>query len=249
MSLPRFEVQVAVEYIDSAELRVVFDDEISDEGIGDNRLYFDTSGVEWASLPLILAEEREIIAAASQQAVGANDFDRSVGRVLAQRYPDDADDDTDGALRGFTEIDLGVISAVAALSAAGCITTTSCRGHALSGETHPLVRFTTSSDRLGLIRDSAESAGCGLLLDGAGMLQLYGTEVSHLMSFAQVMYNKRGKFDLINTRVGQARNMVGDLLRDVLDPRVRDLEAASARDDNRRTETDPNQLTLFDEDR
>lgn len=245
MPLPRFEVEVSVEYINPADLRVVFDDEITDEGIGDNRLYFDTSGIAWAALPLILAEEKEIVLVASQNALCANDFDGFVGEIMARRYPDG--DVSDGALWGFSELDLGVISAVAALSAAGCITTTSCRGHQSRGEAHPLVRFTTSGDRLGLIRGAAETANCGLLLDAAGMLQLYGTEIEHFMSFAQVMYDKRHEFDLINTRVGQARDMHDDLLNDVPEPRIRDLEAASAHHADRRTETDPDQLAFFSE--
>ena len=44
------------------------------------------------------------------------------------------------------------MSAVAALSAAGCVTTTSCRGHRRHGEPSPLVRFATDEQRLPVVQ-------------------------------------------------------------------------------------------------
>jgi hypothetical protein len=100
-----------------------------------------------------------------------------------------------GHLARFYQLDLGVMSTVAALVAACALTTTSCRGHHSSrGERRPLVRFTCDEAPLPLVVSAARAAGCGLLLDSLGMLQLHGSDVQAFTRFAGEMAARREDF-------------------------------------------------------
>jgi hypothetical protein len=205
MMIPNFELGIAttVASIDPDLLRVIWIDELSGDGVGDNQLYEDFSGIEWDEVSEVIKEESTLLQQASQRATNADEFDLAINDIIEERYPDD--DTADEVLLDFLGLDLGVISAVTALSASGSISTTSCRGHNTTGEPAPLVRFTTDETRLPVILAAASSSGCGLLLDDDGMLQLYATNVLSFVAFARALLKARNIFAAIQTVVARPR--------------------------------------------
>ena len=220
--LPHFDVDVEVAAINPDLLRVIWLDDVSADGIGDNRMYEDLSGTEWSEVQAVIDEEAPLVRSAAQRATDADEFDQILNRTLAELYPDDNSDE--GPLARFIALDAGVMSAVAALSAAGCVSTTSCRGHRRRGEPCPLVRFAADELRLTPILDAASRAGCGLLLDEDGMLQLYAVDTLAFVAFARELLLRRDALDAIETRVARQRphKYVGDFVTDV---RRRDLKS------------------------
>jgi hypothetical protein len=196
--LPTFPDPVRVELIDADDLCVVWLEEAV-EGVGDNLLYEEIAEVSWDEVADAVRAERELLAIASE-ATAAEDFDQMADAAVDQRYsgdrytPDGTEID-EGPLTRFQDLDLGVMSAVAALVAAGALTTTSCRGHHSNrGERRPLIRFVCDDVRLPLISASAAAAGCGLLLDPFGMLQLYASDVGAFVRFASRLLARRDAF-------------------------------------------------------
>ncbi len=63
------------------------------------------------------------------------------------------------------------------------------------------MRFAADEDRLPLIRNACERSGSGLLMDGAGMLQIYAADVLTMMEFARQMLALRPSFEAIETEV------------------------------------------------
>jgi hypothetical protein len=217
---PKFDVEPEVAQVDPGSLRIVWLDEVLADGVGDNLMYEDISGTAWPEVEAVILEEDKLIRAAADRATEGDDFDRLVSYELEQRYP--GDDFDEGPLSEFAGLDVGVMSAVAALSAAGCVTTTSCRGHHRHGEPNPLVRFATDEQRLPVVQAAASNARCGLLLDEDGMLQLYAANVLALVEFARQMLQRRQALDAIETPVPCERppDAVIDFLSDI---RRRDL--------------------------
>jgi hypothetical protein len=200
---PKFDVEPEVAQVDPGSLRIVWLDEVLADGVGDNLMYEDISGTAWPEVEAVILEEDELIRGAADRATDADDFD-------------------EGPLSEFAGLDVGVMSAVAALSTAGCVTTTSCRGHHRHGEPSPLVRFATEEQRLPVVQAAASNARCGLLLDKDGMLQLCAANVLALVEFARQMLQRRQAFDVIETPVPCERppDAVIDFLSDI---RRRDL--------------------------
>jgi hypothetical protein len=197
--LPRFDVDVRVGDINAGLLRVVWTDEVTYDGIGDNRAYADVTGADWSNVGQVIEAEAALLQTAAATALDATDFDRTVDRFMDDHYP--GEDIDEGPLSEFAMLDVGVMAAVAALSAAGAVSTTSCRGHSDHGEPNPLVRFTADEHRLPLIRDACARSGSGLLLDHLGMLQLYAADALTLVEFARGMVELRDRFDTINSDV------------------------------------------------
>ncbi len=224
--LPHFEVDAKVDHVSAGNLRVVWIDEVAGEGIGDNRMYADMTGVGWSDVEEVIGAEAKLVSDAASRAGGIADFDRIADQLLDEQYP--GEDLDEGPLSEFALLDVGVMAAVASLSAAGCVTTTSCRGHAQRGEANPLVRFSADGHRLPLIRAACTRSGCGLLLDHAGMLQLYAADVLALIDFAKQVLDLRDSFDQIEPEVACKRP--GDNLLQNYDHDVRwhDLDAMRA---------------------
>jgi hypothetical protein len=242
--LPHFDVEVVVGAINPEHLRVIWVDEVSEDGIGDNRLYIDLTGTDWSDIAPIIQVEEALIKVAAERAANADDFDRIIAEALAAQYP--GDDIDEGPLSDFALLDAGVISAAAALSAAGCVSTTSCRGHNGTGEPHPLIRFAADDLRLGYVREAAVLAGCGLLLDGGGMLQLFATNVLAFVAFAKALLEKREYLEAITSTVACTRPG-DDYLYDYDDDvRRRDLAKILERVDAERIVECDGQLSLFE---
>jgi hypothetical protein len=213
--VPHFDLEIEIVPVNPELLRVVWIDEASSDGVGDNHLYEDFSGIDWTDVQDVIEAETALVQEASQRSVSTDEFDRNVGEIMEEKYPDE--DDAKGPLSFFLGLDVGVMSAVAALSASGSISTTSCRGHIARGEAAPLVRFTTDELRLTQIMAAASSSGCGLVLDGDGMLQLYATSILSFITFARELLKARSFFDAIETSVvcDRPARYIGDYTTDV----------------------------------
>lgn len=224
MPVPQFDVDVHVDDIDPDLLRLIFDDEVEDEGIGDNRLYFDVTGTTWLEVESIIEAEEALVMSVAENATDVDDFDRLIEQAMDTLYP--GEDIDEGPLSDLSMLDLGVISAVAALAAAGCVSTTSRRGHRQTGEANPFVRFATDDLRLPHLREAAMAAKCGLLVDSVGMVQPYPVDVRAFIEFARQLLLRRGALFAIETPVSCAR--LDDEVLDQLDdpPRRRDLHRA-----------------------
>jgi hypothetical protein len=203
--LPEFSAPVQGERVDADELRVVWLEEAID-GFGDNPHYREIAEVSWGDVADAIITERELLAEAVTRAKSDDDFDRLADHLVVDRLRkiDEEEDDEEAfdrqQIHRLHELDLGVMSAVAALAAARALTTTSCRGHHSDrGETRPLVRFICDEQRLPLISSAAADAHCGLLLDSQGMLQLHAADVEALIRFAEQMMARREEFEAMPT--------------------------------------------------
>ncbi|WP_433612568.1 hypothetical protein ACQP2P_01695 [Dactylosporangium sp. CA-139114] len=188
--------------------------------MGDNLLYQEIAEVSWEEVAEAISAEQELLAVASL-ATGDEDFDQRADaavrdRYTGERYTYDGTEIDEGPLTRFQDLDLGVMSAVAALVASGCLTTTSCRGHHSNrGERRPLVRFICDDKRLPLISAAAAEAGCGLHLDTWGMLQLYASEVNAFVRFASRLLARRETFASFSMEnLFESRDVYGEYLED-----------------------------------
>ncbi len=244
MPLPQFDVDLVVEDMNPTLLRVIFEDDVLNEGIGDNRLYFPTDGMEWVEVSEILQEEDVVTRRIAEQSQDSDEFDRYADEFMNQQYGDG--DLSEGPMAVLSALDLGVIAAVAALSASGCVTTTSCRGHTKRGEAHPIVRFATDEWRLPLLQRAARDVECGLTLDHEGMLQVYATNIGNLLNFARTLSDRRAEYERIESRVPIPR-LDDDELNSLPTPRKRDLADALERWDVDLTVRHAGQMELFDD--
>lgn len=240
--LPRFDVKVRIDEINPDLLRVMWIDEVA-EGIGDNRLYGDVTGTDWSEVELVIAAEEALLKAAESNAVDAADFDRIVRQTIDEQYP--GEDFDEGPVSAFAMLDGGVMAAVAALSAAGCIPTTSCNGHYGHAEPHPVVRFSTDECRLPLIRDACASSGCGLIMDHLGMLQLHAADVLAMVEFARQLAAFQRDFKAIDSEVARERPDDEYLYQYDDDLRRRDLHVVHERMQRDQVVECPGQLSLF----
>ena len=244
--LPRFDVEVRIDEINPELLRVIWIDEVA-EGIGDNRLYGDVTGTNWSEVEPVIAAEEALLKAAESNAVDAADFERIVRETIGEQYP--GDDFDEGPLSAFLMLDGGVMAAVAALSAAGCVPTTSCNGNYGHGEPHPSVRFSTDECRLPLIRYASARSGCGLIMDSLGMLQVYAADVLAMVEFARQMAAFQHDFEAIDSEVACERPDDEYLYEYDDDLRRRDLHAVHNQMQRDQVVECPGQLSLFgDED-
>src|ERR1017187_3289927 len=245
LMVPHFDLEIKLVPIDPELLRVIWVDEVSSDGVGDNRLYEDFSGTDWRDVQDVIEAESALLQEASHRSADIDEFDLAIDEILEERYPDD--DTADGPLSDFLSLDLGVMSAVAALSASGSFSTTSCRGHRTDGEAAPLVRFTTDETRLAAILAAASNSRCGLLLDGDGMLQLYATNILSFVAFARELVKDRSIFDANETVVACDRppRYIEDFTTAV---RRRDYLAALNELDSARDYPGDGQLSLFEPD-
>jgi hypothetical protein len=187
-----------VEHIDADDLRVVWLEEAV-EGFGDNRQYREIAEVSWDEVIAAIGEERNLVTLAAAKARDAREFDSVADQLIRERYTGEFDESgpiDEGPLAGLDTLDLGAMSAVTSLVAAGALTTTSCRGHHSDrGEPRPLVRFICDDRRLPLIAAAARDSRSGLTVDADGMLQLYATDIEAFIRFADEMVARREEFN------------------------------------------------------
>jgi hypothetical protein len=161
-----------------AELSPAEASEAEDQGyLAGNRFYRDLRGFGWEDVRRALDLERSLvdrIQAADDPAAAESDFDE-----LRLQFLDPIEE--------LCGLDVGVASAVLAISALGAIPVSSCNGGCFGGPhqaRHPYVAFYLPKDRAARALDLAEAADIGLFVDQNGIAQVYGRAIRDLLRFA-----------------------------------------------------------------
>jgi hypothetical protein len=157
----------------------------ADSGLGGNRDYVDLRRVSWTQVKRALPFELALM----------NSLRGS--RDAAEDYEDDQrNEDINEILLG---LDVGVASAVMALSASRCVPFSSCSGGAFSRRTHfeehPLVAFYARLPWLPLLLTVAESAEIGMTNGPSGAVVAFADDVYKFTRFASTLYDRRHKIN------------------------------------------------------
>ena len=139
------------------------------------RGYMDMRGLTWEDACETLTLERDILTRATGDLSAA-------GESLS--------DDEYHALYG---LDVGVVAAVVALSAANCAPFTSCNGGVGHHEAHPCIGFCCRKGRVRNLLKAAEFARCGLVSRESGFVVLYADSVAPLLLFADKLVAMQDK--------------------------------------------------------
>jgi hypothetical protein len=145
------------------------------DGENFNRAYQHLRGAPWKEVNRILALEKSLLNEGSSSEVTSEDSAKE-------------EDEDEALLYG---LDLGVASAVLALSASGCVPISSCNGAPNHSEAYPLILFRCRRARLPDIVAVAETTGCGLENGSDGTVILYADTTSRLISFAEELFSER----------------------------------------------------------
>lgn len=162
-----------------------------DAGFGGNRSYTDLRRMPWSEAHRIYAYESDLIARISS----AEDPDDEYYVVEDELYEDP---------EGILGLDIGVASAVVALSAARCIPFSSCNAGAFGGdhhETYPLVAFYARPAHAPLLIKYATKTDCGLENGSRGCVVLYAANVENIRKFAAEVISQSNEFGRLNLSI------------------------------------------------
>ena len=159
---------------------------MDEEGLGGNRCYEDLRRLSWGEARRVYAFE-----------------DKCIERILNSMHPKKeyvsikAKLNDDSNTFGLFGLDIGVASAVLALSSARCIPFTSCNAGAFGGyhaEEYPVVAFYAKVPSIPLLLECAEEAGTGLVNSALGSLITYTDDIRKMRRFAKAIIERRGAF-------------------------------------------------------
>jgi len=173
---------------DLAEISAEEADAGEDYGLEGNHLYRDIRSVDW-----------DLVAAAIQAEAALFDRFRASADMDAEyeAWREELDE-VETPEEDFWGLDLGVISAVFALSAIGAVTVRSCNAGGFGGrhaEAFPLVTMFLPRELAGEVLAAAEDADVGLEMLGGGLVRLYGRTDFDLHRFAQVALARKLRLD------------------------------------------------------
>jgi hypothetical protein len=153
--------------------------------LGGNHRYLALVKLSWLELEDILKFECELMERVGSATDPADEEDVVYDELLEE----------DVGLQG---LDIGVASAVVALSAAGCIPFSSCNGGAFGREhfeDYPLVAFYARAAALPLLLECAEHARVGLINGDEGELVLHADRIEKMVGFARAVSERARAFD------------------------------------------------------
>lgn len=154
-----------------------------------NRDYRDMRGASWTDATRVLALEESLL----ERLKTADDLAAALDSISDELYEDD---------EGLWGLDIGVASAVIALSAAGCIPSTSCNGGCFGDhhhESYPLVSFYAKPAWVPNLLAAAEEAKIGLINEDSGSILVYASNISSMMLFAINLIARSKEFSKLNT--------------------------------------------------
>jgi hypothetical protein len=151
-----------------------------EDGEGINRSYVDLRGCSWRQVQDAIPLEQRIL----------ERFDRGEG-VAEEGF-------TDQEAAELFYLDLGVASAVLALSAAHCVPLYSCNGEKGHSEEFPVVIFRARPARVPDLLEAADEAGCGLINVDDGRLMVYAGHVRTMIGFARALLARRNTLRKLN---------------------------------------------------
>lgn len=145
-----------------------------------NRDYADLRGYTWQDARTMLNDERELLS-----------------EVINNGTEDDLNDlvDYETWIEICEGLDLGVASAVVALSAAGCIPLASCNGSAGHAELCPVIVFRCPQHFIPTLLRIASDAGCRLQNAEEGAIALFSNDIKHFLGFAERMIDSQTAFE------------------------------------------------------
>ena len=141
---------------------------------GYNRIYVDLRGMSWRRVREAVEFEEQVLL---RFGWNTNSAEEHLGE--------------DGAFESLLGLDIGVASAVLALSAAKCAPISSCNGSTGHLDPYPLVAFFSRARRVPDLLEASEEAGCGLVNGASGYLLLYSSEIRDLLLFARALLHRR----------------------------------------------------------
>lgn len=144
----------------------------------DNHSYLDFRGFSWNDARRILAFEEELV----NRIKATEDPEAARDEIMDELYEDDDE--------GLFGMDIGVASAVVALSAAGCIPFTSCNGGYYGDyhlEHYPLIGCYIRPDKISSLLNAAIEADVSITNDESGAVFVYTSEISGIVAFARSM--------------------------------------------------------------
>jgi hypothetical protein len=164
----------------------------ADSSLGGNPEYLDFSGRGWSEAKRLIRYETSLL----------NEFAGLESLAQSLKSTGRADKISE-QLHG---LDLGIASAVFALSAAGCIPFSSCNG-GIPGDYHseqyPLVAFYARGPAVPLLLAAAEEVTAGLENTDAGALMVYSRDLITMVRFARSLLKSSSSFRKL--RFGTAR--------------------------------------------
>jgi hypothetical protein len=136
----------------------------------------------WGDVLYWLEMERELLEKIDGASETAEDFEQLAGDLAYESG------------EPWPPVELGVVSIVAALNAAGCPTAWSNRG---SGDSPPAVRFFADQSRARLVLAVAERCKLGLAGTSQGLLELTAGAVDEMLSAAHELVAWDHEFDAL----------------------------------------------------
>jgi hypothetical protein len=163
------------------------------EGFYCNREYRDLRGCSWAEVDEVSDLENDIV---RRLELSGTDFEQTMECVS-----EELDELYESGYEGLWGLDIGVASAVLALSACRCIPFSSCNAGAFGGfhrEKFPLVSFFARPLWVPAIMRAAEETSIGLY-NSDDAIVAYG-EIRSLMSFSHALAARRSLFQNLKSQ-------------------------------------------------
>lgn len=173
--IPRWEVDRRIE-VDLSLLHWPSEREFRKwrDGHHANRDFVDVRGAQWSEVRELLDAERRLVAEASLTCSHSGVFMEKLESLAEKSNFRDE----------FLEIpsfDVGIISTVWAISAAGCAPFTSCAGH----RDPPHVDFYAKAGLIPILKEAAEMAETGLVNNSEGRLEVFAESIPRMLRFAE----------------------------------------------------------------
>ncbi len=174
--------QPIVRLIDVDQLAEITDEEADageDVGLEGNQQYRDIRSIGWDFVAESLEREKTLFARFAEAVDIDEEADLYAEEIEGAVFPEE----------DLWGLDIGVISAVMALSALGAVTVSSCNAGGFGGshvEQFPLVAFFLPRVAAAEVLAIAEVADVGLDMTNAGLARLYGRSDFDLHRFAEV---------------------------------------------------------------
>ncbi|MFA6267838.1 MAG: hypothetical protein WC670_19240 [Pseudolabrys sp.] len=157
---------------------------LDESGLGCNRAYMDLRFCTWRDAKRVFDQESVLI----ERLEAAADLDEEYELIVEELYEED---------EGLFGLDIGVASSAIALSAAGCVSCSSCNAGAYGGshyELYPVVAFFAKAQQVDLLLQFAEEANIGLENGGSGIVVAYAGDVRNMRAFADALIRKKTDF-------------------------------------------------------
>jgi len=146
------------------------------DGAMANHSFVDLRDLDREEAESILEDEWELVEAAAKEI--ASTPEEFLDRFDAlERYDEYVSDHPE-----LSGIDLGVASAVAALSVIGCAPFSSCAGH---GGNAPHVVFYARRKHVAVLKAAARAGRAGLVNNDEGRLEVFGASIMIMLRFAE----------------------------------------------------------------